>query len=115
MGQHLGKARTQNALRRQLAARGLRPEDCLRFELYSHGPIYPEIHIDGADRATLMAQHIPFRNQVAVMEKLLCDGMKAGGYEVMNSVGCKWALSDDGSAKWAEAKQAFQTAFPDLK
>lgn len=115
MGQHLGTAKNQNALRRQLGNRNVELADCIDFELVSHGPIYPEIEHDGADRATLFQRHVPFRNQVGAMEKLLCDGMKAGGYDVMNTVNCSWQLDNDGIKKWATAKQAFKLAFPDLE
>lgn len=116
MGQHLGFLDNQNALRKHLTHRGIIPEDCVSFDLISHGPIYPEIvKAEPADRDTDMAAHMPLRDQVGAMEKLLCDGLKAGGYDVMNTVNCKWVLTAEGTDKWHAAKKAFRSEFPNLK
>jgi hypothetical protein len=95
MGQHLGFAKNQNALRRNLMARGICPEDCHAFHLVAHGPIHPEvvkpdgyIHADGDARAALMEKHLPIRNLVGAMEKRLAANLAAAGYEVLNRV--KW-------------------------
>ncbi|WP_417589137.1 hypothetical protein [Pararhodobacter oceanensis] len=114
MGQHLGSAKTQNALRRHLETRGWTDFDSLTFDLFSHGPIYPEVDHDGADRSTLMARHMPLRDQVGAMEKLLCDGLRVAGYDVMNTVNCKWTLDTVGTEKWEIAKAAFRKEFPEL-
>lgn len=114
MGQHLGTSRNSNALRRNLIAHGVTPEDCTSFDLIAHGPIYPQVDHDGSDRAKLMERHKPFRDQAGAMEKLLCDGLRDAGYDVLNTVNCKWVLSAEGREKWQEAKAAFQTDFPKL-
>lgn len=115
MGQHLGFAKNQNALRRHLDRLGIAPEQCARFDLICHGPIYPQVDHDGSDRDVLMERHKPMRDQVGAMEKLLCDGLKAAGYEVMNTVNCRWTLTEDGARKWQDAKEAFRQDFPDLR
>lgn len=115
MGQHLGFQKTQNALRKHLTQRNILPEDCVSFDLIAHGPIYAQVDHDGSDRDTLMERHKPLRDQVGTMEKLLCDGLKAGGYTVMNTVNCKWMLNEDGATKWQEAKEAFRQDFPELR
>ncbi|AYE85274.1 hypothetical protein B5M07_03605 [Sulfitobacter sp. D7] len=115
MGQHLGFIKNQNALRKHLEKRGLSVEDSLSFDLLAHGPIYPEVDHDGSDRDTLMERHKPIRNQVGAMEKLLCDGLREAGYDVMNIVNCRWELSAEGEEKWAAAKEAFRQAFPALR
>ena len=114
MGQHLGFAKNQNALRKHLEKRGLTVEDSLSFDLLAHGPIYPEVQKDGSDRNTLMDRHKPMRDQVGAMEKLLCDGLKAASYDVMNTVNCRWQLDADGAEKWKAAREAFREAFPGL-
>lgn len=114
MGQHLGFSKNQNALRRHLASRGLAPEDCAAFDLIAHGPIYAQVDHDGSDRDTLMERHKPLRDQVGAMEKLLCDGLKAAGYDVLNTVNCKWVLTPEGIEKWQIAKEAFRQDFPAL-
>ncbi len=114
MGQHLGFLKNQNALRKYLEVRGMTPEDSLSFDLIAHGPIYPEVDHDGSDREVLMERHKPIRNQVGAMEKLLCDGLKDAGYDVMNVVNCRWTLDAGGEEKWEAAKEAFRKEFPEL-
>lgn len=114
MGQHLGFIKTQNALRKHLKLRGIEPENCERFDLISHGPIYPEVDHDGSDHDVLMERHKPIRDQVGAMEKLLCDGLKAAGYDVMNTVNCRWQLDKVGAEKWKIAEAAFREEFPEL-
>ena len=62
-----------------------------------------------------MERHKLFRDQVGAMEKLLCDGLIAAGYDVLNTVNCTWVLSAEGKEKWEEAKQAFRQDFPALR
>ncbi|MBK0327749.1 hypothetical protein I5535_10640 [Rhodobacteraceae bacterium F11138] len=113
MGQHLGFATTQNALRKQLSKRGIDAEDCKAFHLISHGPIYPEIDKnDGADRKVLMERHMPLRNLVGAMEKALAEELAAAGYDVMNEV--KWSHPHD-AAVWAAVREAFAEHFPRLR
>ena len=112
MGQHLGFAKNQNALRKHLSHRDVEPESCEVFDLVAHGPIYSEIVKDGSDRSVLMERHKPFRNQVGAMEKLLCDDLKTAGYSVMNTVNCRFHLDEGGEGKWKIAKAAFREEFP---
>lgn len=113
MGQHLGFQKTQNALRKQLAKRGVDPEECGAFHLISHGPIYPEIEkTEGADRKVLMERHTPLRNLVGAMEKALAEELAAAGYDVMNEV--KWSHPHD-EAVWTAAREAFAEHFPKLR
>lgn len=79
MGQHLGFAKTQNALRKHLLGRGIEPEECAAFHLIAHGPVHPEVaKTEGLDRAALMARHMPLRNRVGAMEKALADDLARG-------------------------------------
>ncbi|MCR6659656.1 MAG: hypothetical protein NVV72_10040 [Asticcacaulis sp.] len=112
MGQHLNFMENQNALRRQLANRGIVAEHCLNFELISHGPIYPEIERNEGDiPAVLMARHTPVRNLVGAMEKALADGLRDAGYDVMNTVSWKHGYDPD---VWAMVRSAFTAHFPKL-
>lgn len=111
MGQHLGSAPTQNALRKHLEKRGLPLEDCV-FHLVSHGPLYDEVaKADGAPRAALLAAHTPLRDIVGAMEKALADELSAAVYAVLNTVNCKWPLD---AALWAPVRAAFAEHFPRL-
>lgn len=114
MGQHLGKIRNQSALRCHLKARGIEAEACSSFDLVAHGPLYPEVAKDDSGRDAQMARHKPMRDQVGAMEKLLCDGLKAAGYDVLNTVNCRWKLDEIGAQKWFAAKEAFREVFPAL-
>ncbi|UWQ23669.1 hypothetical protein K3553_11835 [Leisingera aquaemixtae] len=114
MGQHLGKIPNQSALRNHLKNRGIEAEACSSFDLVAHGPLYPEVVKDVDCRDTLMARHKPMRDQVGAMEKLLCDGLKAAGYDVLNTVNCRWKLDETGAQKWFAAKEAFREVFPAL-
>jgi hypothetical protein len=119
MGQHLGFAKNQDALRRNLMARGICPEDCHAFHLVAHGPIHPEvvkpdgyIHADGSARAALMEKHVPIRNLVGAMEKRLAANLDAAGYEVLNSVKWKHVVADE---DWLPVRDAFAKDFPRLE
>lgn len=95
MGQHLGFQKTQNALRKHLAAKGLKPEDCIAFHLVAHGPIHAEIEGDKSTpeaRSALMPAHTKPRDAIAAMEKALADDLAAAGYAVMNTVRCNAPL-----------------------
>jgi predicted DCC family thiol-disulfide oxidoreductase YuxK len=112
LGQHLGSAKNQNALRQHLRKVGLEPEDCMAFHLVAHGPIYPEVeHARGLDRATLMTKHTPLRDLVGAMEKALADELKEAGYRVLNTV--KWRHPHDPSV-WETVRAAFAEHFPRL-
>jgi hypothetical protein len=103
MGQHLGRSKNQNALRRHLEGRGIDLEAC-SFTLTAHGPIFSE----QAD----MASHLPVRNSVGAMEKALADELKAAGYNVLNEVKWKHPLSAD---VWNTVRSQFCEAFPKLR
>ncbi|MGO4524953.1 hypothetical protein AB4097_08820 [Microvirga sp. 2MCAF35] len=112
MGQHLGSAKTQNALRQHLRKEGLEPEDCTAFHLVAHGPIYPEVeHAPGLDRAALMEKHLPLRDLVGAMEKALAEELKQAGYRVLNTV--KWKHPHD-PVIWETVRAAFEAHFPKL-
>jgi hypothetical protein len=119
MGQHLGSAVTQNALRRHLVKRGIPPEACLSFDLIAHGPIYPEVekpenfsHEDKQLRKQLMEKHIPLRDIVGAMEKQLAVDLKAAGYTLLNTV--KWRHKIDRDL-WSPVRAEFAEHFPRLK
>jgi hypothetical protein len=113
MGQHLGAVKSQNALRRQLEKRGIKPEACSAFHLVTHGPLYEEVaKADGATRATLMAAHTPLRDIVGAMEKALADDLSAAGCSVLNTVSCNWPLDP---VLWAPVRAAFAAHFPELE
>lgn len=110
MGQHLGKSKNQNALRRHLEARNIDPETCDTFDLVACGPLYSEVE-RGADsiREALMAAHEPIRNIVGAMEKALCEALVRAGYTVLNSVSWKHPLDE---ALWQPVLTAFGHHFP---
>lgn len=119
MGQHLGSLKNQNALRSHLEKKKIKPEECERFELVAHGPIYAEVpkpddfrHDDEVARASLMQQHLPYRNIVGAMEKRLAADLRAAGYDVLNSVNWQHDVPDD---EWLPIKEAFTTDFPLLR
>ena len=113
MGQHLGKSKSQNALRVHLEKRGIDPQSCTSFHLVSYGPIFPEVEREeGTSRKELMALHTPFRNIVGSLEKALADALKDAGYCVLNTVKWKHPL-DEG--KWKLVHAAFSEHFPNLK
>lgn len=85
MGQHLGFKEASNALRRQLLAQGVTPEDC-QFKLVAVGPLDAESIEDSR------AQHDERRDRIAAMEKALADLMLDSGYKVINRVHCKKTL-----------------------
>ncbi|MEE2878744.1 MAG: hypothetical protein VX593_07045 [Pseudomonadota bacterium] len=119
MGQHLGNAKTQNALRRHLTDRGISPEQCAEFDLVAHGPIHPEVekpadyrHDDKKIRAALMELHLPIRDRIGAMEKRLAEDLSTAGYEVMNKVHWKPTITE---AEWLPIRDAFAETFPKLK
>lgn len=64
-GQHLGRNRMQNALRRNLETRGITLAQVDHYDFLFYGPV----HSEAAD----MAAHIPLRDAVAATEKKLAD------------------------------------------
>jgi hypothetical protein len=113
MGQHLGFSPNQNALRRHLLNRGIVAEDCREFDLIAYGPLYDEVRKgDGLTRADLMAAHMPLRDLVGALEKVLAEQLKASGYHVLNTV--KWKHPHEVRG-WESARQAFIEHFPNLR
>ncbi len=112
MGQHLGFASNQNALRRHLREQQIEPEECVSFDLVAFGPLYGEVEKqDGLTRDDLMAKHTPIRNAVGALEKALAEGLAAAGYHVLNTVKWKHPHEVDG---WNAVRAAFSERFPGL-
>jgi hypothetical protein len=103
MGQHLGKQKNQNAVRKHVESRGISPEECDEFDLVAFGPLFPE--------TKNWDEHVPRRDVVAALEKALADGLRRVGYDVLNTVNDRHALD---SAWWAEVRRAFTYEFPKL-
>jgi len=115
MGQHLGFQTSQNALRKHLAEKRLKPEDCIAFHLVAHGPIHAEIEGDKstpAARRALMTAHKKPRDAIAAMEKALANDLTASGYAVMNTVHCKAPLD---RTAYAPVRVAFAEHFERLR
>lgn len=112
MGQHLGFAENQNALRKHLKRHNIEPEECGSLQLIAHGPVHGEIIRTTGTRDDWMKAHIPLRNTVGAMEKALADDLCSAGYTVLNTVNCKWALD---SAAWLPVRAAFAQEFPKLQ
>ncbi|MCF6344234.1 MAG: hypothetical protein L3J15_06115 [Devosiaceae bacterium] len=116
MGQHLGKAKNTNALRKNLVKMEINPEDC-SFEMIAHGPIYDEVH-NGFDYTNKdeknehFKNHKPYRDCVAAMEKQLCEDLKKAGYKVLNIVNSNARLNEE---KWKPVRAAFAKEFTKLK
>jgi len=113
MGQHLGRAKNTNALRQYLENAQIDPEDC-SYEMIAHGPIYDEVHngfdySDSNTKAALFEKHKPLRDDVAAMEKQLCDDLRAAGYFVFNDVNSKAQLNPK---SWLPVRMAFTEEFP---
>lgn len=119
MGQHLGSMKNQNALRRNLVARGINPDACRSFDLIAHGPVHPEVvkpnDFDRADKSTrerLMKLHLPLRDEVGAMEKRLAEELAKVGYVVLNTVQWKHKIDDE---RWRPIREAFLEDFPELR
>jgi len=104
MGQHLGHQKNQNALRKYLENRGIKPERCYAFHLVAHGPLFPQ--------AVDMNAHKRPRDVVAALEKALADALTQVGYEVMNKVNSRMPLD---RRRFAQVRRAFAVAFPNLR
>ncbi|KAF0170322.1 MAG: hypothetical protein FD162_3588 [Rhodobacteraceae bacterium] len=102
-GQHLGRNKNANALKRNLQARGLRLEQIDAYDFVFHGPIFDEVD-------DLMA-HKPLRDIVAALEKELAGALGQAGYTVLNAVNCRRPLDPD---HWATVKASFAVEFPGL-
>ena len=102
-GQHLGRNKMQNALRRNLETRGITLPQVDHYNFLFYGPVHPE--------AADMAAHIPLRDAVAATEKKLADSLSAAGYTVLNRVHCRRALDP---VMWDQVRSGFVEAFPEL-
>lgn len=95
----------------------LRLVDFDRFEVTSYGPILPEAEGSGRTPERIQA-HREHRDQVAPLERRLCEAMNAmcadDGHRtgvVINTVGCK-LLADEGL--WRQVHASFVQQFPNL-
>lgn len=104
MAQHLGRNEKQNALRRNLEKKGLKPEECASFKLISYGPIFSE--------EKDMESHKKPRDKVAALEQQLACAMEASGYDVVNVVRSQKPLD---LKLWQKVKREFAEHFPNLK
>jgi hypothetical protein len=104
LSQHLGSNRRSNALRRKLEEHGLAAEECKKFRLFAHGPIFPQVQTKAA--------HTRSRDIVAGLEKALADALKDGGYPMLNEVKCRKQLDGQG---WREVLAQFAPHFPALR
>lgn len=102
-GQHLGRNKMQNALRRNLETRGITLPQVDHYDFLFYGPVHPE--------AADMAAHIPLRDAAAAAEKKLADSLTAAGYTVLNRVNCRRPLDP---ALWDQVRAGFIGAFPEL-
>ena len=113
MGQHLGFSKAANSLRRLLTEHNIVPEECVQYELISHGPIYPEVGLkEGQFRHERMLLHKPVRDKMAGLEKKLRDALCDSGYRVLNIVHSKKEYDED---VWNEVLTAFSVHFPKLE
>ncbi|SEO00773.1 hypothetical protein SAMN05216227_10393 [Pseudorhodobacter antarcticus] len=103
-GQHLGRNKNANALRRNLLARGIDLPQVDHYDFHFVGPIFPET----AD----MESHIPYRDIVAALEKKLADCLSEAGYCVLNKISCRRPLQQE---YWLKIRDAFEQVFPELK
>ena len=103
MGQHLGHAKNQNALRKNLIENGVTPEECEAFHLLSHGPLFPE--------QACMDTHRAPRDAVAALEKKLAEALAEAGYRVLNTVHCRKPIDEE---LWTQVRDAFVKHFPKL-
>ena len=100
MGQHLGHVKASNALRTHLERAGIPPEQCRKFELIAHGPLFPEQRD--------MDAHRKVRDIVAALEKKLAETLEDAGYRVLNTVRCRKQLDP---RRWRKVRDAFAEHF----
>jgi transposase-like protein len=100
LSQHLGSNKNSNSLRTNLKKKNLVAQECSAFQLFAHGPIFPEGRDD--------SQHKRFRDIVAALEKALAEAMDWAGYPMLNEVRCRKPL--DPSA-WRKVLPAFRKHF----
>ncbi len=102
-GQHLGRNKNANALKRNLEACGITLGDVDTYDFVHYGPIF--------DEADDFEAHKPLRDIVAALEKQLADALSAAGYDVLNKVHCRRPLDPQ---HWNLVQSAFATEFPHL-
>lgn len=83
-GQHMGRNKIQNALRRNFETRGVTLQEVDHYESLFYCPVHPE--------AAGMAAHIPPRDADAAAEKKPADSLSNAGYTVLNRVRCRVPL-----------------------
>lgn len=105
MSQHLGFAKTSMMLRKHLDARGVNPPSC-SFRLIAHGPILPEAE------CKTWEVHRERRDVLAAMERVLCEELKAAGYDVLNTVSSRKVLNAE---VYATVRAAFAAHFPSIR
>ncbi len=103
-GQHLGRNKNANALKRNLEARGLRLDQVEAYDFVFYGPVFQE--------AESFEVHKPLRDAVAALEKKLADSLAAAGYTVLNKVHCRRPLDPE---LWDRVRNAFVDQFPELE
>jgi hypothetical protein len=102
-GQHLGRNKNANALRRNLEKRDISLSEVETYDFVHYGPIFGEVD----DFKT----HKPLRDIVAALEKKLADELVAAGYDVLNTVHCRRPLDP---RYWESVRSVFLTEFPNL-
>jgi hypothetical protein len=105
ISQHLGTGKHTSQLRGHLRRHGVEIGTST-FDLITYGPIFTE--------GQTMEEHRALRDRVAVLERELCDAMKAAGYDVLNTVKCRMS-DDDGKDLWGDVRAAFAERLPGLK
>jgi hypothetical protein len=103
-GQHLGRNKNANALKRNLDAHGVALDHIDAYDFVFYGPIFAEVDDFEA--------HKPRRDAVAALEKELADSLAAAGYRVLNEVRCRRPLDPQ---LWHAVRQAFVEEFPKLE
>lgn len=103
-GQHLGRNKNANALKRNLEAMGLRLDQIEAYDFVFYGPVFAE--------AEDFETHKPRRDSVAALEKKLADSLTDVGYKVLNEVNCRRPLD---FALWDRVKESFMREFPRLR
>jgi hypothetical protein len=100
---HLGSNEHANALQKNLKKRGIDFGKCVQLEFVTSGPLHEE--------AGDWDAHKPLRDKVHALERDLCNGLKAAGYDVLNDVPC--TLPTDNEA-WKAVRDTFAGHFERL-
>jgi hypothetical protein len=100
---HLGPNAHANALRRHLNHCGIEFTNCEALEFVTYGPLEDEVKN--------WDDHKPRRDRTHALERDLCNGLIAAGYEVMNVVTC---TSPTDEAAWTAVRAAFRDRFERL-